>query len=100
MEYCTALFMNLCLHKQARDRLVPRAKEVIGLLSDLLDNKYHYCMPYINGAIYSLLLNPHINKEAQRLKLDKLIDHHMQVSGILNCYLFYVWRMHFHRKVI
>ncbi|KAB0802900.1 hypothetical protein PPYR_05086 [Photinus pyralis] len=80
MENSTALLMNLCLHKDARDRLHPYAKDVISLLVNLLDIRYSFCMPYINGTMYSLLSDPVINEEAHRISLSKLLDYHISNS--------------------
>lgn len=79
MEYSTALLMNLCLHHEARERLRKSATSVVSLLADLMETKYECCLPYINGAMYSLLGDPVINQEAKRLNLTKLIDYHIKV---------------------
>lgn len=83
MEYTTALLMNLCLHEEARERLHPFAADVVNLLADLLDTKRRYCMPYVNGTMFSLLSDPFINNEAKRLNLAKLIEYHIAVNIIL-----------------
>ena len=36
LEYSTALLMNLCLHRRAKERCVPLAKQVLKLLTALL----------------------------------------------------------------
>ena len=36
LEYGTALLMNLCLHRSAKERCVPIAESVINLLLNLL----------------------------------------------------------------
>jgi hypothetical protein len=53
LEYSTALLMNLCLHRRAKERCVPFAKTVLKLLMVLLGSKvrqvrhhnllYHIC---------------------------------------------------------
>jgi hypothetical protein len=39
LEYSTALLMNLCLHRHAKERCVPFAKTVLKLLTALLGSK-------------------------------------------------------------
>jgi hypothetical protein len=39
LEYSTALLMNLCLHRSAKERCVPVAKTVLKLLITLLGTK-------------------------------------------------------------
>ncbi|KAK4883633.1 hypothetical protein RN001_006952 [Aquatica leii] len=95
LEYATALFMNLCLHQTARERLRAYAKNVIELLAKLLNTKYEFCMPYVNGAIYSLLSDKCLNEEARRQKFFELIQYHItQTDGELRNELEHIIKVH------
>ncbi len=39
LEYSTALFMNLCLHKSGKQKCLPIAEEVLTIFADLLSSK-------------------------------------------------------------
>lgn len=72
--------MNLCLHKETRLKCRAAATTVVKLLIDLLGAKYKCAMPYVNGAMYSLLTDKYINREARNMKLGDVIQHHVDVS--------------------
>lgn len=72
--------MNLCLHKEAREICKKQPEDVVTLLMNLLDKKYSYCMPYVNGSMYSLLSDPVINAEAKVRGLGDVIISHMKVT--------------------
>ncbi|KRT83053.1 hypothetical protein AMK59_3730, partial [Oryctes borbonicus] len=82
LEYCLALFMNLCLHNEAIVRIKKKARDVIHFVSDFLSNDLDdSCLSYINGAMYSLFMDPDIRKEARHAHLDtKLADKSMSVD--------------------
>lgn len=80
LEYSCALLMNLCLHKQARETCGHRPKEILSLLMKLLDDEHEFCLPYVNGTLYSLLGNSHINQEARKMQLGKVLKQHVQVE--------------------
>ncbi|KAF2896280.1 hypothetical protein ILUMI_09894 [Ignelater luminosus] len=95
MEYTTALLMNLCLHEEARERLHPFATDVVSLLADLLDTKRRYCMPYVNGTMFSLLSDSYINNEAKRLNLAQLIEYHIaRTDGEIQRQLQFILKLH------
>lgn len=74
LEYSTALLMNLWLHVDAREKSYPMVNDIIKMLATLLDVKYENCLPYINGALYSLLPDPHFHKVAKEVKLGQIIE--------------------------
>lgn len=80
LEYSTALLMNLWLHVDAREQSRLIVKDVIKLLATLLDVKYENCLPYINGALYSLLPDPTFHKIAKEAKLGQIIEYRIPVS--------------------
>nr|CAD7409566.1 unnamed protein product [Timema poppensis] len=95
LEYTTALLMNLCLHRQAKERCVPLSKIVLKVLSALLGTELTHAVPYVNGTLYSLLANPLINQEAKKMGLCKVLDHYLQRSeGEMHKQLEYILRLH------
>jgi hypothetical protein len=58
LEYSTALLMNLCLHRSAKERCVPLAKTVLTLLSALLATKITQvmCHSLLNHTSQSIIL--------------------------------------------
>ncbi|KAF5273388.1 hypothetical protein FQA39_LY07405 [Lamprigera yunnana] len=95
LEYTTALFMNLCLHHNARRRLYPIVREVVELMRNLLNSQYNFCLPYVNGAIYSLLSDPFINEEALQTNFSKLLEYHIEnTEGGLKMELEHILRIH------
>ena len=63
LEYSTALFMNLCLHRSGKLRCLPMAQEVLSTFLDLLSstNKRQVCMGFkkkkIKSRIWILVSN-------------------------------------------
>lgn len=80
LEYCTALLMNLCLHKEGRCRCMGRCRDVMRLIKNLLNSKSaENVMPYVSGTMYSLLGNRKINMEAKLMDLASLLRYHIKV---------------------
>lgn len=80
LEYCTALMMNLCLHKEGRSRCMARTREVMRLIKNLLNSKHaSNVMPYVSGTMYSLLGNRKMNTEAKLIDLASLLKYHIKV---------------------
>ncbi|XP_049954899.1 lisH domain-containing protein ARMC9-like [Schistocerca serialis cubense] len=75
LEYTMALFMNLCLHRQARERCVPFARPLVEILASYLGNSLLKPTPYVTGTLYSLLANHQINQEAKRSGLCDILEH-------------------------
>ena len=55
LEYSIALFMNLCLHKSAKEKCLPMARSVLQALERLLDAKVVRILPYLYGVLFSLV---------------------------------------------
>ena len=50
LEYSTALFMNLCLHKSGKQKCFPMAKLVLEMLTHLLTSKSKQVSRYNKGG--------------------------------------------------
>lgn len=96
LEFCTALMMNLCLHKEGRSRCTLRARDAIKLIKNLLNSKHaENIMPYVSGTMYSLLGNRKINAEAKLMDLASLLRHHIKQSdGDNKKQLEYILKIH------
>ncbi|PNF30854.1 LisH domain-containing protein ARMC9, partial [Cryptotermes secundus] len=95
LEYSTALLMNLCLHRSAKERCVPVAKTVLKLLITLLGTKMTQAIPYVNGALYSLLAHPQINDEAKHMGLCDMLEFYLKNSdGEMSKQLEYILKLH------
>uniref|UniRef100_A0A1I8H2E9 LisH domain-containing protein ARMC9 n=1 Tax=Macrostomum lignano TaxID=282301 RepID=A0A1I8H2E9_9PLAT len=78
LEYTVALLMNLCLRTAGKKYCSPpRAKKVLKVLSDLLGHENRDILPYVNGALYSILAVPAIRAEARAMDLE----------AVLNCFI-------------
>ena len=55
LEYSTALFMNLCLHRSGKEKCLPMAKPALQALERLLDANAAQILPYLYGALFSLV---------------------------------------------
>ena len=72
LEYSTALFMNLCLHRSGKLRCLPMAQEVLNTFLQLLSSaNKRQILPYVNGTLYSLLTNPKIAATARQLQFSE-----------------------------
>lgn len=72
LEYSTALFMNLCLHRSGKLRCLPMAQEVLNTFLQLLSSSNkRQILPYVNGTLYSLLTNPKIAATARQLQFSE-----------------------------
>ncbi|XP_067000714.2 lisH domain-containing protein ARMC9 [Anabrus simplex] len=95
LEYSTALLMNLCLHRRAKERCVPLAKTVLKMLTDLLGTELTQAVPYVNGTLYSLLANTLINHEAKRMGLSSILEYYLKHSGgEMHKQLEYILKLH------
>ncbi len=80
LEYSTALFMNLCLHRSGKERCLPRARAVLDTFSRLLTlargggDGEAALMPYVSGVLYSLLSHPGFAAEARRMGMEKRLQ--------------------------
>lgn len=80
LEYCLALFMNLCLHSETHARLKKKSRDLVKFLSDFLSADHDSCLSYVNGAMYSLFMDSDIRKEAKHGSLDSKISDKARVS--------------------
>ncbi|KAJ9591199.1 hypothetical protein L9F63_002270 [Diploptera punctata] len=95
LEYSTALLMNLCLHRRAKERCVPLAKTVLKLLTALLGTEITQAVPYVNGTLYSLLAHPQLNHEAKRMGLCSVLEYYLKHSeGEMSKQLEYILKLH------
>ncbi|XP_069969722.1 lisH domain-containing protein ARMC9 isoform X2 [Penaeus vannamei] len=75
MEYATALLMNLTLRSAGRSRCVPLARSLLPTLTHLLASVPVHVVPYVTGALYSLLSHQSLRQEAFHLGLDTSLQH-------------------------
>ncbi|XP_021928182.1 lisH domain-containing protein ARMC9-like isoform X3 [Zootermopsis nevadensis] len=95
LEYSSALLMNLCLHRRAKERCVPFAETVLKLLMELLGSKVVQAIPYVNGTLYSLLAHPQLNHEAKRLRLCGVLEFYLKnCDGEMRKQLEYILKLH------
>uniref|UniRef100_F7B890 LisH domain-containing protein ARMC9 n=1 Tax=Ciona intestinalis TaxID=7719 RepID=F7B890_CIOIN len=78
LEYAVALLMNLCLRKSGKQKCGENATQVLKVLSDLLSHENMDIRPYINGALYSVLNNPVVKKEAHVMGLEEILREFME----------------------
>ena len=110
LEYSTALFMNLCLHRSGKLRCLPMAQKVLNTFLQLLSstnkrkvskhsknifsnyvlrskaclqihNPCFQILPYVNGTLYSLLTNPKIAASARDLQISEKIKLALESSS-------------------
>lgn len=74
--------MNLSLHNETREKCRKISNKIVQLFPKLLNAKYQCSLPYVNGALYSLLTDPTINEEAKKFNLEKILLEHINVSNI------------------
>ncbi|XP_068222245.1 lisH domain-containing protein ARMC9-like [Palaemon carinicauda] len=72
-EYAAALLMNLTLRSAGRARCVPLAPTLLPSLTQLLATVPAHVIPYVTGALYSLLSHPTLRQEAFDLGLDSTL---------------------------
>ncbi|PSN46182.1 LisH domain-containing protein ARMC9 [Blattella germanica] len=95
LEYSTALLMNLCLHRRAKERCIPLAKTVLKLLTALLGTETTQAIPYVNGTLYSLLAHPQLNHEARRMGLCGVLEYYLKhCEGEMSKQLEYILKLH------
>lgn len=70
LEYITALFMNLCLQKSAKQHCRKMSTSVIDVVKKLLEYRNAEIVPYLNGALYSLLCDPEFRGIAVQMGLE------------------------------
>ena len=84
LEYSTALFMNLCLHRSGKLRCLPMAQEVLNTFLQLLSSSNkRQILPYVNGTLYSLLTNPKIAATARQLQFSEKLKLAIGIISIL-----------------
>ncbi|VDL90753.1 unnamed protein product [Schistocephalus solidus] len=77
LEYAVALFMNLCLRTAGKQRCVPLSNRVLKLLTDLISHENTSILSYVNGALFSILSLPELQRTAEAMDLE----------GILRCFM-------------
>lgn len=74
IEYITALFMNLCLQKSAKQRCSRMSGSVLSVMKKLLEHKNVEIIPYLNGALYSLFSDAEFRKVAVSMGLESSLQ--------------------------
>lgn len=72
--------MNLCLHEETREKCRSSARKVVEVLTNLMDTKHKFVMPYVNGALYSLLTDVNINREAKKINIENILKTQIKVE--------------------
>ncbi|CAN7986426.1 unnamed protein product, partial [Ixodes hexagonus] len=70
LEYAVALFMNLCLQASGVEHCLKMYGSLLEMVKKLLCHDNKEILPYVNGALYSLLANVDIRKAALALGLE------------------------------
>ncbi|CAH8500583.1 unnamed protein product [Heterobilharzia americana] len=73
LEYAVALCMNLCLRSSGKRCCVPITGRLLNVLMDLLGIDNIDIVPYVNGALYSILSLPEIRKTAEKMNLKHIL---------------------------
>ncbi|CAH8494939.1 LisH domain-containing protein armc9, variant 2 [Schistosoma haematobium] len=73
LEYAVALCMNLCLRSSGKRCCIPITGRLLNVLMDLLSIDNIDIVPYINGALYSILALSEIRKTAEKMNLRHLL---------------------------
>ncbi|OQR66996.1 lisH domain-containing protein ARMC9-like, partial [Tropilaelaps mercedesae] len=72
-EYATALFMNLCLSPRGRLECTKQPNVTLDVIMNLYNRNLPDILMYLNGALYSLIGDPTLLREARERTLeDKL----------------------------
>ncbi|XP_077532299.1 lisH domain-containing protein ARMC9-like [Haemaphysalis longicornis] len=74
IEYITALFMNLCLQKSAKQRCSRMSSSVLSVMKKLLEHRNVEIIPYLNGALYSLFSDAELRKVAVSMGLESSLQ--------------------------
>ncbi|CAH8472870.1 unnamed protein product [Schistosoma turkestanicum] len=73
LEYAVALCMNLCLRNSGKQCCIPITGRLLNVLMDLLSTDNNDIIPYINGALYSILSLAEIRKTAEKMNLKHIL---------------------------
>ncbi|XP_063853349.1 lisH domain-containing protein ARMC9-like isoform X2 [Scylla paramamosain] len=79
-EYAAALLMNLTLRSAGRERCLPLSPTLLPALTRLLPALPAHVVPYITGALFSLLSHPDLRQHALDTHLDDALEHLAKVS--------------------
>ncbi|XP_077509211.1 lisH domain-containing protein ARMC9-like isoform X1 [Amblyomma americanum] len=74
LEYITALFMNLCLQKTAKQHCSKMSGSILDVIKKQLAHKNAEIVPYLNGALYSLLCD----QEFRSIAIDVGLEENLQ----------------------
>ncbi|CAH8530249.1 unnamed protein product [Dicrocoelium dendriticum] len=78
LEYAVALCMNLCLRTAGKKNCIPISARVLKALINMLDSDNMDIVPYVNGALYSILAVPEIRTVAITMGLQSVLDSHIK----------------------
>ncbi|XP_071528127.1 lisH domain-containing protein ARMC9-like isoform X2 [Panulirus ornatus] len=73
-EYAAALLMNLTLRSAGRARCHPLGPSLLPALTHLLTSVPSHVVPYVTGALYSLLSHPSLRQDAFDIGLDSTLE--------------------------
>ncbi|CAL8101611.1 unnamed protein product [Calicophoron daubneyi] len=74
LEYAVALCMNLCLRTAGKRSCLVISGRILKVLVDLLGSENLDIVPYVNGALYSILALPEIRKVAKNNDLERTLQ--------------------------
>ncbi|KAF7256002.1 LisH domain containing protein ARMC9 [Paragonimus skrjabini miyazakii] len=74
LEYAVALCMNLCLRTSGKRNCVLISSRILNVLVELLNSDNIDIVPYVNGALYSILALPEIRKVALTMDLQSTLE--------------------------
>ncbi|TPP57594.1 Armadillo repeat containing 9 [Fasciola gigantica] len=74
MEYSVALCMNLCLRTSGKRNCLLISKRILKVLIELLNCANLDIVPYVNGALYSILILPEMRKVANQMNLQTVLE--------------------------
>ncbi|EGD74364.1 hypothetical protein PTSG_06375 [Salpingoeca rosetta] len=81
VEYAVALLMNLCLRGRGKTYCQERARDVLGMLLDLLGYEAAQVRTYVHACLYSLFSRQAIRQEADMLGAESALRAQMRVSN-------------------
>ncbi|CAD8138595.1 unnamed protein product [Paramecium octaurelia] len=79
-EYATALFMNLSMRDQGKQKCVEFKRDVLKVLNELLEHDNMQVRTFVNGTLYSLFSISQMREQAQALGMKERLVLLMQNS--------------------
>ncbi|TGZ61712.1 hypothetical protein CRM22_007840 [Opisthorchis felineus] len=74
LEYAVALCMNLCLRTSGKRNCLLISSRILKVLVELLKSDNIDIVPYVNGALYSILQLPEIRRVAVGMDLQRTLE--------------------------